>query len=216
MYYRDEFINESLLFSHQDLCLNIDKWKPGQNNILFVTGHMGSGKSTIAKEYAKQYRATYIEIDNFFFFIDDTDKDIINRCIENCPKYKEYYDIYHSDNRKKKEIVSSEEALAGCSEAISYAINELHKDINNLYVIEGTIVFTILDIELFKNEPIVIKGSSFLRSCIQAAKRVKMRDIESLKKNKNEIDMNFFFKTFFSNKYMEKQLKEFRDKIMDK
>ena len=43
-----------------------------------------------------------------------------------------------------------------------------------------------------------------------------MRDIESLKKNKNEIDMNFFFKTFFSNKYMEKQLKEFRDKLMDK
>lgn len=213
MFYRDTILYESLLLSHQDLCLNMEKWKAGSNNILFVTGHMGSGKSTIARLYSKQYNAINIQIDDFFFFTDSTNRGIINDCIKNCPKYKKYYDFYNSRTGNKKEIVSSDIALEGVSEAIVYTINELHKDKSNLYVIEGTIIFSILNPELFKDEPILIKGSSFLRSCIQAAKRAKMRNIDSVKKNRDVIDMDFFFKTFFNNKHMERQLTEFKNKM---
>ena len=35
----------------------------GRKNILFITGYSASGKSTIAEDYCKKYKATYIELD---------------------------------------------------------------------------------------------------------------------------------------------------------
>ena len=56
---------ESYIISNDDYIQNLDKWKPGKNNILYVTGLSGSGKSTLAKEYAKNHNAIHIEIDIF-------------------------------------------------------------------------------------------------------------------------------------------------------
>ena len=45
-----DIVMEGMIFSSKDHVQNLDKWKPGRNNILYVTGLSGSGKSTLAEE----------------------------------------------------------------------------------------------------------------------------------------------------------------------
>ena len=45
---------ENMLINQKDYVQNFDKWKPGANNILYITGYSGSGKSTLSKEIAKK------------------------------------------------------------------------------------------------------------------------------------------------------------------
>lgn len=43
--------------------LNFDKWISGENKILYITGLMGSGKSTFSLELSKEYNCKLIELD---------------------------------------------------------------------------------------------------------------------------------------------------------
>ena len=54
---------ESILISKPDVSYSLDKWLSGEDNILFVFGLLGSGKSTKGKELAKLYDAHYLELD---------------------------------------------------------------------------------------------------------------------------------------------------------
>lgn len=48
--------------------LNFDKWISGENKILYITGLMGSGKSTFSIELSKEYNCKLIELDGFTKF----------------------------------------------------------------------------------------------------------------------------------------------------
>lgn len=49
-------------------------WKPGKNNVLFITGHSGSGKSSFAEEYEKQQHAIMFELDGLQHDYDSSGK----------------------------------------------------------------------------------------------------------------------------------------------
>lgn len=55
-------INESLL-NKETIEINLDKWENSENNILYITGLSGGGKSTLAKEYSEKYNAPFFELD---------------------------------------------------------------------------------------------------------------------------------------------------------
>ena len=84
--------NESMIFSQKDYMQNLDKWKPGPNNILYITGLSGSGKSTLTQEYAKKYNAIPIELDMFEYGEDFSGIGIVQKCKDAIPEYKEAVD----------------------------------------------------------------------------------------------------------------------------
>lgn len=72
---------------------NLDKWISGENKILYITGLMGSGKSTIGRQLSKQYNCQLLELDLFDKTIDEKYKKLEDR---------EYIDFYF--NKIKKDI----------------------------------------------------------------------------------------------------------------
>lgn len=57
---------DGYIFNETPIYLNIDKWKSGVNNILYVTGLSGSGKSYFSKTLAEKFPCTIVlELDKF-------------------------------------------------------------------------------------------------------------------------------------------------------
>ena len=54
---------ESAIFDHDNLEINMDKWKPG--NPLWITGSSGDGKSTYSNKLAKEHNAYLVHLDLF-------------------------------------------------------------------------------------------------------------------------------------------------------
>lgn len=70
----------SFLITKKSIIYNLDKFINGEKNILYVVGLSGSGKTTRTWNYAKDYRATLLELDNLGGFFG---------------KYKSNTDIMH-------------------------------------------------------------------------------------------------------------------------
>lgn len=59
----DDIYNESYIFDKDNYEQNLDKWAPGTP--LWIAGASGDGKSTLAKKYAKEHKATLAPLDIF-------------------------------------------------------------------------------------------------------------------------------------------------------
>lgn len=59
----NELFLENRIFSEKDLKINMDKWGPGTP--LWITGTSGDGKSTMARNLARDYGAKVVETDVF-------------------------------------------------------------------------------------------------------------------------------------------------------
>ena len=59
-----ELIHESFILDiNNNYEMNFNLWLNNQNKILYITGLMGSGKSTFAKKLSKEHNAKLIELD---------------------------------------------------------------------------------------------------------------------------------------------------------
>lgn len=96
---------------HKDY--NIDQWgKSPDTNIMWVTGISGSGKSTIAKQYADKEKADLINIDLYTFktadkYTKDMSKDFNKFLDKNVPDWKKlqkegYEALTKTDRRAQK------------------------------------------------------------------------------------------------------------------
>lgn len=172
---QEYYMNESLVFSKNDLYWNFDKFKNGKSNILLVTGLSGSGKSTLGKQLASQYKAEYIELD---CIADIKDKDkpyILQEWIKTLSEKE--LDNFSKDSFRA-EVQSK--FLDFC---IRYAKNNKDKK----FIIEGIQIY-----ELYKdkarNYPLIIKGTSALKSFLQKSiKREKWGYKEFLKYTKEDL-----------------------------
>lgn len=72
-------VTEGFLFNENTIYLNIDKWKSGEINALYITGLSGTGKGYTAKQYAnEQEDVITIELDkfeNYPWYINEKEKD---------------------------------------------------------------------------------------------------------------------------------------------
>ena len=163
---------ENVIIPKKDASYNLDKWKPGPNNILFVTGFSGSGKTTLAEEYAKKYNAYKFELDNIEYGYDSSGMGILERIYKKFPTWKQKF----ADYKAKK----TNFPMDIYDDIISYVVKICHEDKNNLYVIEGIqMAGTDIDqngttykyVDLIKGQPLIVKGTPMLTSSIRAAKR---------------------------------------------
>ncbi len=195
-----DIFNEGYVFNKNDIRLNLDKWKKGEENILYVAGLSGSGKSTLGEEYAKKYNAIVCELDKFqhnrYLYIRKKNNDlsegdkIMLELFDSIYHDKVDFSSYSSDNFKK--------------EIESFLLKLINKcsGQNKLFIFEGVQIFSFFDPNYFENKPIIIKGTSALVSFSRKYKRdkedenIQPSDIIKLVKwyIKSEYDLNKFEK----------------------
>lgn len=181
-----KYINESsdfdnnLVFSENDIYLNWDKWITGKSHVLFVDGLSGSGKSTIAKKMANQYDASYVEIDVIAFKI--VGEKAVNKNHNNFdyirkqdPFLWHYMHVKHISPNFLIHL-SVDDEFRHTDEEEEYKRQEIDKYIHWLcfeqkerVVIEGGHAGVTLtrNPELYKDFPIIFKGTSLAKSVLR-------------------------------------------------
>ena len=85
-------VNESIVFNKATQGFNLDKWKPGKHNALFVVGMSGSGKSTFAEKLEKSGKGVMVELDGLEQGFDSTNMGVLDELAKVSKTFKEYSD----------------------------------------------------------------------------------------------------------------------------
>lgn len=165
----------SLLFSKKDFIYNLDNYGK-KYNLLFITGLVGAGKSTIAKEISKRKNSIILSQDwlawSEVYKDDKIASGILNEFYKKCPKakYAATNDLWHKDLLSKLE--KNEIRVNYNKFLIEYA----EKNPKNLYIIEGIDIYKVIRRDEFINRGIIIKGTSVIKCFIRRYKRDKTND----------------------------------------
>ena len=168
-------LNENVILNREDIYYNKDKFDSGEINLCFITGHSGSGKSTMGREMQKKGVEHY-ELDDLQLIAD-------RFSMENL---KEYGDLIYSyfngpgkkfyvgkDWMKKNSPPESEYEDKLYPGFVHYAMQyaKAHKD--KKFVLEGVWLFNNKWFKPsdFKDYAFYIKGTSMIISKIRGAKR---------------------------------------------
>lgn len=174
--YRMAPATEAAFINHKDEYFNIDKWQRKKDeNILYVTGLSGSGKSTVGKELAKKHKAVFIELDVFAW------KDYVEDAYEywNPNGYmEETYAVYRAFLRSDIPRFSKDTPKNNHLKHAMYKkiFDWLYKYCQDrpdiLFIWEGIAIFMGMDREFFIDKPMIIKGTSMHTSF----KRMSLRE----------------------------------------
>ena len=203
-----EPVEEGYVFSKDNLEFNIQKFGK-ENNILFITGLSGSGKSTIIKKYAEKYNAENLEFDAITSTLKAKYRnklDKINRSKIN-PIILEYL-----DNEDPEGFPNFEDPRFNteCVKFLDWLENRVAGD-DNLYILEGMQIFLYFNPERFIGKPMIIMGTSMVKSMYRSTKRYYNKHSDDIKDC-----FVFFIKTLKrSGKYAKnvRQLDELADVI---
>lgn len=203
-----EPVEEGYVFSKDNLEFNIQKFGK-ENNILFITGLSGSGKSTIIKKYAEKYNAENLEFDAITSTLKAKYRnklDKINRSKIN-PIILEYL-----DNEDPEGFPNFEDPRfnSECVKFLDWLENRVKGD-GNLYILEGMQIFLCFNPERFIGKPMIIMGTSMVKSMYRSTKRYYNKHSDDIKDC-----FVFFIKTLKrSGKYAKnvRQLDELADVI---
>lgn len=175
-----EYLEEAYLLNTDDIYYNKNKFDSGEINLCFITGHSGSGKSTMARNMAKNNIEHY-ELDDVIY----------NKEHFSMENFREYGDLIYSFFRGpgKKYYCTPEECRDGrfnghdyekelIEDFVNYSIKYAKSHRNKKFVIEGVWLFMNIEPEKLKDYAVYIKGTSALVSTIRASKRDWENDVE--------------------------------------
>ena len=173
-----EPIEEGYVFSKDNLEFNIQKFGK-ENNILFITGLSGAGKSTIIKKYAEKYNAENLEFDAITSTLKAKYRnklDKINRTKIN-PIILEYL-----DNEDPEGFPNFEDPRFNteCVKFLDWLENRVAGD-GNLYILEGMQIFLCFNPERFIGKPMIIMGTSMVKSMYRGTKRYYNKHSDDIK-----------------------------------
>jgi len=163
----------NFFINSKNICFNLDKIDILSNNVIFVTGLSGSGKTTFARKISKEYKATLFELDNLGGFFGE---------------YKESEELIHSltdkflnINYELKEIIRQEKYVDlkiknfdkyryWTNKYIEFLL-EYAKKQERIFVFEGTQIFKCISAEKISSNPLIIIGTSSFISLLRRIKR---------------------------------------------
>lgn len=220
-YYNEsvELIEEKYIMNEDDIYYNKDKFDSGEINLCFITGHSGSGKSTMGRN---------MQSDNIEHYeLDDL------QCIKDhftMQNLKEYGDLIYSyfngqgkrfyvtyQDLKDNNTPGSEYEDILFKDFVHYAMKYAKSHKNKKYVIEGVWLYCDDDNgtpwftpEEFKDYAFYIKGTSAIISKHRAALRDAREDSKGNKINTIKIYLNMIRKNWKWYLVDEKALNKFR------
>lgn len=168
-------IDEGFIFSSRDIVLNIDDFESGKSNILFVTGLAGSGKSTLAGTLQEQYDADIIQLDYFQHY----KKFSSNHAYKEYRNFTDYklidkYMMENPDIKRKSEQFSNinlEEFADYFIPFFGWLVNNLKKDRNKKYIVEGIHILLFIPYKSVKDYPLYCVNTSAIKSLVRHWKR---------------------------------------------
>ena len=183
-----DIITEGIIKNEKDIYYNKDKFDSGEINLCFITGHSGSGKSTMGRGMAKDNIEHY-ELDDLiqnYNFSDDNLKeygDLIYSFFKGPGKKYRYYSY---DDLKKctNPLDDSGDEFDKCvnTDFINYAIKYSKSHPKTKFVIEGIWIFFFIAPDKLKDYAVFIKGTSHLLSSFRAAKRDSGNEKDKIKR----------------------------------
>lgn len=178
-------INESYIFSKDNLYINFDKFESGECNVCLITGLSGSGKSTLGKSISNKYNAEYIELDLFeCCYIFENDKQLKQAgdvFYEYFSKHRKLYE------RLKKKEIYDKELMNEISKFLKYVLSYCKRNKNKKFVVEGVQIYSFGD-KSFKKYPLILVNTSVLKSMIRMLKRNQNGNIKAIfKEIKNNL-----------------------------
>lgn len=165
----------NLIFSKKDYLYNINNYGKTYN-LLFITGLVGSGKSTIAKQISREKTAIILSQDwlawSEVYKDDKIAMDILNEFYKICPKAKDaaINDLWH------KGLLNAIERNDIREKYNEFLVEYSIKNPNNLYIIEGIDVYKVINLDEVAKRGIIIKGTSVIKCFIRRYKRDKTND----------------------------------------
>lgn len=174
IYYNSEYLEERYIGKMNDIYYNKDKFDSGEINLCFITGHSGSGKSTMARSMKKDNIEVY-ELDDVVYNKESFTMENLKEYGDliysffNGPGKKYYFTKEDVDFGRARSIEAYDEKLI--KDFIKYTITYAKSHKNNKFVVEGLWLLDFIEPELLKDYAVYIKGTSLLRSTIRAANR---------------------------------------------
>ena len=177
--------NETLIVSEPDLYYKEESFNSGDTNICFVLGHSGSGKSMMARTLLGD-EIDHIELDDLLLTKDHFTMDELKGYSDLFYRFftgegaKYYIGVEQRDSIPKEEY-EDKVFIDFVRFAMEYAKQHREKK----FIIDGIWIYLYFDDpSVFADYAVFIKGTSFLKSKIRAAKREMQRDKETLQDRK--------------------------------
>lgn len=175
-------IEEGLL-NQDDVYLNYDKWNTIDNNILFITGTAGSGKTTLADRLAKENNAEVIHLDYVSIACIKGSEWINNKkpSVNESVHLLDKEFVNSNPNLKWSNMTESEQ-----EETMQMYLEWLVKRCTDkLYIVEGTHIATNPKFkEKYSNRPLIILGVGQLTSYIRkVSRRIKGFNFNNCKRD---------------------------------
>lgn len=158
-------VNESYLFSKDNLYINFDKFESGKSNVCFITGLSGSGKSTLGESLSKKYKAEYIELDLFeHSYMFENEKQLKEAGEVFYEYLTRHRDIYEKLKTKK---IQGKELGVEISKFFKYVLSYCRRNKNKKFIVEGVQIYAFGDPKIIKNYPIIFVQASVMKSIKQ-------------------------------------------------
>ena len=177
--------NETYIVSEPDLYYKEDCFISGDTNICFILGHSGSGKSMMARTLDGD-DIDHIELDDLLLTKD-------HFTLENLKSYSEMlYSFFNGEGAKYYIGVAERDSIPREEyedkvfvDFVKFAMAYSKQRPEKRYILDGIWIYLYFDDpSIFADYAVFIKGTSFLKSKIRAAKREMQRDKETLQDRK--------------------------------
>jgi len=165
MYSKCTFLNEAFIISDNDIWYNKKAWSKDEVDVCFILGFSGSGKSTLARKMSRgKDNLAYAELD---FLVENSkynDDELKEKSIF-------IYEFLKGPGKKYRgepvHLVNNKQMVREC---VAYLIRR-QKSLNKKLLIEGIQIILDFDPQELEKYAVCIKGTSYIKSIIRAAKR---------------------------------------------
>lgn len=216
----EEYYTENVIIDRDDLYINMDKFESGKCNVILVTGFSGSGKSTLGREMVSKYKCDdHFELDALEWWFDGMiDEDQLK---EGMPPIYDW--LIHNKKLMNLHRPTNAEIARMMDKLIPHVINWCRKNKNKKYVVDGIQLYESWaenDRCNYLEYPIVLKGTSGLKSMYRAMKRNgdKITDVpfylKWLAKSNKQVDALYkAMKEAYENEEVSEEASDHHDKV---
>lgn len=216
----EEYYTENVIIDRDDLYINMDKFESGKCNVILVTGFSGSGKSTLGKEMVAKYKCDdHFELDALEWWFDGMINE--DELKEGMPPIYDW--LIHNKKLMNLHRPTNAEIARMMDKLIPHVINWCRKNKNKKYVVDGIQLYESWaenDRCNYLEYPIVLKGTSGLKSMYRAMKRNgdKITDVpfylKWLAKSNKQVDALYkAMKEAYENEEVTEEASDHHDKV---
>ena len=180
----DKSVNESMIKRDDYIEFNFEKWSDNSDhNAIYITGLSGSGKTTLGNKLAKEYNATYVNLDHFMSVCRKGKEHLSKKISENTWTDISIYKKYFTENpdgyiprgdRVKTPADISRDEVGIYYLRFSKWFKKLLKTPEyrgNRYVVEGVHIYEFESYELYRDEPVVVMNAGLLKALFRRERR---------------------------------------------